>query len=162
MIARAGVRTRAGVRKLSCGVVVGDGARLVLGHATRSVRWDIFKGVAEPGEEPAAAALRELFEETGLVAPGTGLRPLGTHVYLPGKDLALFAWSPVPLPEPDSLRCGSMVALPGGRRMPELDRFGVFGFDAALGMVGRNLARVLMAVRPMLDAPRMPYDPGPG
>jgi hypothetical protein len=33
--------------------------------------------------------------------------------------------------------------------MPELDRFGVFEFDAALAVVGRNLARVLSEVWPM-------------
>ena len=50
----------------SCGVIVTDGERLLLGHATRSPRWDIPKGIAEPGESLAAAARRELFEETGL------------------------------------------------------------------------------------------------
>ncbi len=44
--------------RTSCGVLVGDGARLLLGHATRSPRWDIPKGEAEPGEDFAAAAIR--------------------------------------------------------------------------------------------------------
>ena len=34
--------------------------------------------------------------------------------------------------------------------MPELDRFGVFEFDAGLRLVGRNLARVLALVWPMM------------
>ena len=80
--------------KTSCGVIVGDGERILLGHATRSPRWDIPKGEAEPGEDFAAAAARELHEETGLtVAPGE-LTALGVHAYLRGKDLALFAWAP--------------------------------------------------------------------
>ena len=37
-------------KAVSCGVLVTDGERLLLGHATRSPRWDIPKGMAEPGE----------------------------------------------------------------------------------------------------------------
>jgi hypothetical protein len=33
--------------------------------------------------------------------------------------------------------------LPGGARVPELDRFGLFTWDEALGKVGKNLARLL-------------------
>ena len=50
----------------SCGVIVTDGKRLLLGHASRSPLWDIPKGGIEPGETPAQAARRELREETGL------------------------------------------------------------------------------------------------
>ena len=53
-------------RRTSCGVIVTDGSVLLLGHATGSPRWDIPKGLAEPGEDFRSAALRELQEETGL------------------------------------------------------------------------------------------------
>ena len=36
-----------------------------------------------------------------------------------------------------------MFALRGGAMVPEFDRFGVFAWDAALGKVGKNLARLL-------------------
>ena len=75
-------------RQTSCGVIVTDGERILLGHATRSPRWDIPKGVAEPGEDFPAAAARELFEETGLAAAPDGLAGLGVHPYLRSKDLA--------------------------------------------------------------------------
>jgi predicted NUDIX family NTP pyrophosphohydrolase len=136
-------------KRLSCGVIVTDGARLLLGHASRSPRWDIPKGPAEPGELLLAAAVRELLEETGLRAEPESLQPLGSHSYLQNKDLALFAWRPNPLPDPSRLQCSSLVELPGGKTMPERDRFGVFEFDAALAVVGRNLARVLSQVWPM-------------
>ncbi len=135
------------MKRISCGVVVTDGARLLLGHASRSPRWDIPKGVAEPGEPLLDAAVRELGEETGLRAAPGWLRPLGTHAYMANKDLALFAWRPDAMPDPGALRCGSLVPLPGGRTMPELDRFGLFEWDAGLALVGRNLARVLATVR---------------
>src|SRR5215472_7431472 len=99
-------------RRTSCGVIVGDGERILLGHATRSPRWDIPKGEAEPSEEFAAAAARELREETGLTVAATELVALGTHAYLRGKDLALFAWAPPALPDPKSLVCHSTFALP--------------------------------------------------
>jgi 8-oxo-dGTP pyrophosphatase MutT (NUDIX family) len=132
--------------KTSCGVIVGDGERILLGHATRSPRWDIPKGEAEPGEDFAAAAARELREETGLsVAPGE-LAALGVHPYLRGKDLALFAWSPTLMPDPKSLLCSSTFTLPNGAILPEFDRFGLFHWDEALGRVGKNMARILARI----------------
>lgn len=103
-----------------------------------------------PSEPLLIAAVRELFEETGIQADPDALQALGTHAYLRDKDLALFAWRPNTLPDPALLRCSSMVILPGGNTMPELDRFGLFELDAALAIVGRNLARVLGGVWPKL------------
>lgn len=137
-------------KSTSCGVVVTDGSRILLGHATRSPRWDIPKGLAEPGEAFIAAAARELAEETGLVVPETELRSLGVHAYLRDKDLALFAWMPSEMPSPDRLVCRSTFALPSGAVVPEFDRFGLFDWDEALTKVGKNLARVLAIVRPEL------------
>lgn len=132
--------------RVSCGVVVTDGDRLLLGHATRSPRWDIPKGLAEPGEELPAAAARELEEETGLVVAPEALGDLGRHRYLPGKELALFAWRPDEMPDPATLVCRTSFAL-GGRQVPEFDRFGLFIWEEALIRVGKNLARVLASVR---------------
>ena len=53
-------------RQTSCGVIVTDRERILLGHATRSPRWDIPKGVAELDEGFPEAAAREVLEETGL------------------------------------------------------------------------------------------------
>lgn len=133
-------------RQISCGVILTDGERILLGHATRSPRWDIPKGVADPGEDYAEAAARELREETGLiVAPGE-LVPLGVHPYLRGKDLALFAWRPHELPDPQTLTCTSRFALANGTLLPEFDRFGLFAWDEAMTRIGKNLARVLTSI----------------
>jgi 8-oxo-dGTP pyrophosphatase MutT (NUDIX family) len=129
--------------KTSCGVIVGDGERILLGHATLSPRWDIPKGEAEPGEDFAAAAVRELREETGLVVPSKELAELGVHPYRRGKDLALFAWRPRELPDPKRLVCASHFALPDGRLLPEFDRFGLFAWDEMEARVGKSLARLL-------------------
>jgi 8-oxo-dGTP pyrophosphatase MutT (NUDIX family) len=126
-------------------VIVTDGERVLLGHATRSPRWDIPKGTAEPDEDFADAAKRELREETGLVAPDD-LVALGVHSYLRGKDLALFVWKLREMPDPGSLTCISQFALPNGTLLPEFDRFGLFSWDDALTRVGKNLARLLAAL----------------
>jgi putative (di)nucleoside polyphosphate hydrolase len=133
-------------KSTSCGVIVTDGQRMLLGHATRSPRWDIPKGMAEPGESFAAAARRELQEETGLAAPETALRPLGVRAYLRDKDLALFAWMLEEMPDPSRLSCAATIVLPNGSRLPEFDRFGLFTRDAALERVGKNLARLLAEI----------------
>ena len=133
-------------RETSCGVIVTDGERLLLGHATRSPRWDIPKGVAESGENLADAAARELREETGLLASPSEFVDLGVHPYLRGKDLALFAWVRPQLPDPNGLACSSHFSLANGTLLPEFDRFGLFLWDEALTRVGKNLARVLTAI----------------
>jgi 8-oxo-dGTP pyrophosphatase MutT (NUDIX family) len=135
------------VRQTSCGVIVTNGERILLGHATRSPRWDIPKGVAETNEDFAAAAARELHEETGLVVAPDELAALGVHAYLRGKDLALFAWQPPQLPDPQSLVCTSLFALPNGAMLPEFDRFDLFAWDEAILRVGKNLARILTSIR---------------
>jgi 8-oxo-dGTP pyrophosphatase MutT (NUDIX family) len=133
-------------RKTSCGVVVSDGERILLGHATRSPRWDIPKGEAEAHEDFATAAARELLEETGLSITPAALTPLGVHAYLRGKDLALFGWTPPIMPDPKSLSCQSTFTLPNGAVLPEFDRFAAFSWDEALNRVGKNMARVLTAI----------------
>jgi 8-oxo-dGTP pyrophosphatase MutT (NUDIX family) len=133
-------------RQTSCGVIVTNGKLILLGHATRSPRWDIPKGTAEPGENFADAAVRELHEETGLVASPSELAMFGVHAYLRGKDLAVFAWQPRQMPDPKSLTCNSHFALPNGTLLPEFDRFGLFPWEEALLRVGKNLARILSSI----------------
>jgi putative (di)nucleoside polyphosphate hydrolase len=129
----------------SCGVIVTDGERLLLGHATHSPRWDIPKGEAEPGEDFVAAARRELAEETGLDAPEAELSPLGVFRYRRGKDLALFGWTSRQLPDPATLVCTSHFEWKG-RMWPEFDRFGLFTPEEALARVGKSLAPLLVGI----------------
>jgi 8-oxo-dGTP pyrophosphatase MutT (NUDIX family) len=133
-------------KTITSGVIVTDGQRILLGHASRSPRWDIPKGGVEPGETLAAAASRELREETGLEVPAEVLVPLGVKPYLRNKDLALFVWIVATLPDPKTLVCSEFFTLPNGTRLPEFDRFGLFTIDEALTRVGKNLARLLSEI----------------
>jgi len=141
------------VRRTSCGVVVTDGPRVLLGRFARGVLWDIPKGLADPGEGFREAALRELREETGLAAPPEALRDLGLHRYRPGKDLALFLWPVAAMPDPATLVCHSRFRLRDGTWLPEFDAFAVLPWAEALGRVGGNLRRVLEEVRAGPDWP---------
>ena len=96
------------------------------------------------------AAVRELKEETGLEIDPAVLTSLGVHLYLRDKDLALFGWRPSIMPAPERLHCSSFIHRPGYVQIPELDRFGIFELETALPMVGKNLARVLREVWPVV------------
>lgn len=47
-------------------IVVDVAGRVLLHRSSENGRWNTIGGVLEPGEEPAAAAVREVFEETNL------------------------------------------------------------------------------------------------
>jgi ADP-ribose pyrophosphatase len=54
-------------------------------HALRSELWEVPRGFIDEGEAPAAAALRELNEETGLRCAPSDLVPLGFYAPEPSS-----------------------------------------------------------------------------
>ena len=131
---------------VSCGVLLVDDQRRVLCcRATGTQRWDLPKGVAEPGESPRAAAVREAWEEAGLRLPAEALADLGEHRYLPGKRLHLFG-----LRVPDGgvavSRCRCRSFFPHrrtGRPVPEADAFAWQPLASVDDWAGKGLARLL-------------------
>ncbi|GHD46468.1 NUDIX hydrolase [Streptomyces mirabilis] len=47
-------------------VVFDDEGRVLLGRRTDTRKWSIIGGIPDPGEQPAACAVREVFEETNV------------------------------------------------------------------------------------------------
>jgi 8-oxo-dGTP pyrophosphatase MutT (NUDIX family) len=124
---------------LSCGILVFNGrGELLLGHASGASHWDIPKGVAEPGESPREAAVREAAEE---------LLDLGRRAYRPGKDLHLFT-TRVDGVEPKDLVCTSTFVDRHGRERPELDRFAWVPWEQLPTRCAPAMARVLAALDP--------------
>jgi putative (di)nucleoside polyphosphate hydrolase len=111
---------------VSCGVLVVNRQReLLLCHVTHTAKWDIPKGMQDPGEATLPAALRELREETGIVlAPGE-LHELGEFAYRPGKRLHLYrADAGDTLATLDHLVCSSYFAhRVTAAQTPEVDGF---------------------------------------
>jgi 8-oxo-dGTP pyrophosphatase MutT (NUDIX family) len=50
------------------GVVLDDQGRVLLQRRSDNGRWTLPGGIVEPGEQPADAAVREIYEETGVAA----------------------------------------------------------------------------------------------
>ncbi|WNB85868.1 NUDIX domain-containing protein [Cellulomonas sp. ATA003] len=74
-------------------VVVDDVGRVLLGRRSDNGRWAVISGILEPGEEPGVAAVREVLEETGVVARIEALASVGTDsdvVVYPNGDRAQY------------------------------------------------------------------------
>jgi putative (di)nucleoside polyphosphate hydrolase len=111
---------------VSCGTLVLDSAgRLLLCHVTGTARWDIPKGMQDPGEETLAAAMREMREETGLVFDAARFVDLGRFAYRRDKCLHLYKLEVGDeLPDLGHLVCTSYFPHHvHGRPTPEMDGF---------------------------------------
>lgn len=47
-------------------VVFDDAGRVLLGQRADNQQWAVISGIPDPGEQPAACAVREVYEETGV------------------------------------------------------------------------------------------------
>ena len=145
-------------KRLSCGVViVNDEHELLLCHVTGQNHWDLPKGGIDAGESPLQAALRETREETGLRLAEAELVDLGQFHYTAKKDLHLFATCTTRF-DIGTLRCESHFSERfSGKRLPEMDGFGWFGFARVATLCTPKMALVLAD---KLDLPQLLRDLG--
>ncbi|WP_419828009.1 NUDIX domain-containing protein [Sphingomonas sp.] len=116
--------------------------------------WQIVKGLIEPGEDPAAAALREAAEELGQPIAGT-LIPLGTIRQKAGKIVHAFAVEAEI--DADAIRSVEFeMEWPprSGRvaRFPEVDRARWWRLEEAEPMMLTSQRPLLDRVREMLTS----------
>lgn len=111
---------------VSCGTLIVNGAgQLLLCHVTGTAKWDIPKGMQDPGETPIETAIRELKEEAGLVFDPSEFTDLGCFDYRKDKKLHLFlVRAPTELDCLDHLECTSFFPHHvTGEPTPEADGF---------------------------------------
>ena len=139
---------------VSCGVVMLNARREVfVCHATGTPRWDLPKGVQDPGESALQTALREVWEETSLSLEPKTLDDLGLFDYLPAKRLHLFALR-VSMNAFQIGACRCHTSFPHratGVPTPEVDAYAWKALDRLDDWCGKNMKRVLLA----LDWPRI-------
>ncbi len=134
---------------VSCGTLVVDaGGRLLLGHVTHTPRWDIPKGLQEPGETPLAAAMRELWEEAGLAFLPAAFQDLGRFDYRRDKVLHLFRVDVgATLPDLGHLACTSTYPHHAtGAPTPEMDGYRWATRDEVERLCWPRMAARLLAI----------------
>jgi 8-oxo-dGTP pyrophosphatase MutT (NUDIX family) len=68
-------------------VVVNEAGEVLLGRRADNGHWALISGVADPGEQPAAAVVREVLEETGVVVVPERIASVRAHpMHYPNGD----------------------------------------------------------------------------
>ncbi|GHH09457.1 NUDIX hydrolase [Streptomyces lanatus] len=120
-------------------VVFDDEGRVLLGQRADNLKWTVVNGIPDPGEQPAACAVREVEEETGVlcVAERVVLVRSGSEVTYPNGDMCQFM--------DITFRCRAV----GGEARVNDDesvRVGWFEVDALPEMDERQLFRIKQAL----------------
>jgi 8-oxo-dGTP pyrophosphatase MutT (NUDIX family) len=111
---------------VSCGtLVVNARGDVLLCHVTNTAKWDIPKGMLDPGEDTLGAAMRELREEAGIYFEPERFEDLGGFAYRRDKRLHLYRVRvDGELGDLSQLVCTSFFSHPvSGKPTPETDGF---------------------------------------
>lgn len=74
------------------GVVIDDAGRILLAQRADNRQWALISGMLDPGEQPARGLVREIFEETAVVAEAERVVSVGAvgPVTYPNGDVCEF------------------------------------------------------------------------
>jgi 8-oxo-dGTP pyrophosphatase MutT (NUDIX family) len=133
---------------VSCGtLVVNSAGQLLLCHVTHTAKWDIPKGLRDPGETSLQAAMRELLEEAGAVFPAERFEDLGVFEYRRDKQLHLFLVRAGDEVDLKRLHCSSFYPDPvSGKPTPETDGFRWAARDDIARLCWPNMGKRLLAL----------------
>jgi 8-oxo-dGTP pyrophosphatase MutT (NUDIX family) len=110
---------------VSCGtLVINARGEVLLCHVTNTAKWDIPKGMLDPGEATLGAAMRELREEAGIGFDPERFEDLGGFAYRRDKRLHLYRVRVDDELDLSQLVCTSFFPHPvSGKPTPETDGF---------------------------------------
>lgn len=134
---------------VSCGtLVVNPRGELLLCHVTDTPKWDIPKGLRDPGETELEAAMRELREEAGLEFAAGAFRDLGPFDYRRDKRLHLFMVESGPgLDSLERLHCTSFFPHHAtGAPTPEMDGYRWAARKELRALCWPRMGEVLMGI----------------
>ena len=124
--------------------------RILIGHAPNAANkpnsWDFPKGHIQEGEEPITAAVRELYEETGLIIAPGDLTELNTIRYNGGTITFYKVYLPSIVTD---LKCNSYFEM-WGKRMPEFSKFDWVLADQLPSLLYKGLIKPFETIRPKL------------
>jgi 8-oxo-dGTP diphosphatase len=119
-------------------VVLNDDDEILLGRRSDTGNWSLIAGCVDPGEQPADAILREIYEETGVHAVIERLAGIGLHpITYPNGDICEFmnTWfrcravgGAAVVNDEESLEVGWFRR----DRLPELTPFALLRIDTAM------------------------------
>lgn len=131
-------------KAVSCGFIIETPNGFLLCHPTGNEdRWDFPKGRAEEGEPHIDAAIRELFEETGLVLPEYSkhnVLDLGCHPYVREKDLHLFYMRTDDL-DVSVMHCESWCENHEGKMIREMDGYKLADINMLWSSLGKSMKK---------------------
>lgn len=108
---------------ITCGVAIFDkNNHLLIGRATNSNNWSIPKGLNEENESFEETAIREVYEETGLVLEKNKLQLIGREVYPNNKKELVMFYTKLDSINLDDLICNSFFEFQG-HQLPEINKF---------------------------------------
>ena len=140
-------------KTITCATIVTDGQYYLVTHPTgRSLKkgnWDLPKGRVEEGETEKNCAIRELREETSIIAQKKDMHYIGLYPYNKEKDMSLFIFYTKELMDLSKLKCTSSFLNKDGVTIFEMDDFAW----ATLGewkMLYSNIQKVISTVEDLI------------